>query len=107
MRTLSFKVTGQALSKDAECDFSGIQARSSGYLVASFSFDNDWDELRKAAEFHKSRNDDKAYAVLLGDDNTCFVPDEVTDGKSFYIHVVGRNDKTRIETNKVRVRQEV
>lgn len=111
MRVLEFDVTRQKLTKTKGCSFSHLIAGSSGYLKAKFNFsglDNAWTGCVKAASFWK---DGVEYAILLDNDNCCDIPDEVTDGRSFYISITGLRkgilDDYKIKTNKIKIIQGV
>ena len=77
-------VTGQLL----QCQKKIIIEKSVNYLIASFTFDNDWDGLIKLAQFVR---EDKFLQLVLEDDR-CVVPWEMlqTDG-SFLMTVLGVN----------------
>lgn len=101
MRTLSFTIDGQKLSKNG--DFSNIIRGSKGYLKCEFSFNgNDWDKHKLIAVF---RTKEKECAVLLNPDRTCMVPDEVTDSSSFTLEMVGVSSNKKILTNKELIEQ--
>nr|DAE38515.1 MAG TPA: hypothetical protein [Caudoviricetes sp.] len=98
MRKLMFTVNGQHLRKSG--DFSGIISGSRGYLKCGLQLnDNDWLRAKKVMVF----NDE--YAVLLNGNWECSVPDEVTDGRSFKVQLIGQAGKTRMTTNPVLVEQ--
>jgi hypothetical protein len=87
------------------CDFSGIVAGSVGYLRAKFHFTSrEWARCTKAARFWCG---DKEYAVLLDDDNSCDIPAEALKEDRFHVSVLGAKTGYRIETTKLKVRQEV
>ena len=104
MRTLEFIVKKQKLMKKSGCDFTHIVAGSRDYLRAKFYFSSDWDNCKKAASFWI---DDKEYAVLLDDDDSCVIPFEVLTNRLIEISVTGAKDKGFIPTTKITVRQEV
>lgn len=106
MRILEFNVTKQRLKKKPGCDFSGLVAGSVGYLKATFQFsDDEWSKCTtKIARFWIG---EKEYANLLDSSNTCMIPSEVLVGDRFEVSVVGAAPSYKIETNKLRVRQEV
>lgn len=104
-RTLEFDVDKQRLTRNRECDFSGLVAGSVGYLRAKFKFSfSGWHGCKKAARFWV---DDEEYAVLLDKDDSCTIPSEALVGERFRVSVMGAKPNYRIETNKVKVRQEV
>lgn len=104
MRILEFTVDGQRLKKKSDCDFSGIIAGSVGYLKAKFHFSEDWDKCKKAASFWL---DDKEFAVLLDDDNSCDIDPRALTGEHFKVSVMGVKPDFCINSGKVKVRQEV
>ena len=101
MRTLSFKVNGQKLSKDG--DFSNIIRGSKRYLQCKFCFEgNDWIRHRLIAVFEANGEE---HAVLLRPDKTCLVPDEATDASSIVLTVVGVLGDEIIVTNNELIEQ--
>lgn len=104
-RTLEFNVDGQRLMRRRDCDFSGIVAGSIGYLRAKFNFTlKGWYGCTKAASFWVG---DKEYAVLLDKDDSCMIPSEALIGDRFEVSIMGAKTGYKIETTKVKVRQEV
>lgn len=100
MRVLHFVVDSQTLKKDG--DFSNIVSGSKGYLACEFSLsDRDWSDALKIALF------DNKIPIKMGRDNVCYVPDEVTDGRSFKLRLVGKKGLSIITTNNVLVEQVV
>lgn len=98
MRRLLFAVDGQHLTKHG--DFSGIAAGSKGYLKCLFAATgSDWAGSKKVALF------DETYAVPVSEAGECDVPDEVTDGKSFKLKLIGQKGTMRMSTNAVLVEQ--
>ena len=93
MRYLMFDVQGQKLTKDSACDFEGLVRGSKQYLALSATFDAEWHGFTRVALFNES------YAVALNATNSCNVPDEVTDGDSIHVRIVGVNGAQRIRTN--------
>lgn len=104
-RTLVFNVEQQRLTRNRECDFSGIVAGSVGYLRAKFNFPiKGWHGCTKAASFWIG---DKEYAVLLDKDDSCTIPSAALVKDKFQVSVMGAKTGYKIETNKVKVKQEV
>lgn len=110
MRTLDFVVDRQLMYKHPACDFNNLVAGSVGYLRAKFHFSKEWDECnRKVARFWIG---DREVPVLLDEEGSCNIPPEVLTGKVFKVKVVGAKVEGseaifKIETMKVRVKQEV
>lgn len=104
MRTLEFKVDGQRLKKQSDCDFSGLVAGSIGYLKAKFTFSREWLDCKKAASFWVNEQE---YAVLLEPDDTCIIPADALGGSLFEVSVVGVKPNYKINSTRTKVRQEV
>lgn len=102
MRVLRFIVQGQKIMKDSTCDFTGITAGTSGYLVASFSLDTPWNGCKVAASFYKLSEE---YPVVLNN-GRCKIPAEALDWDYFDVKLTGIKAGYKIVTNKVRVEQE-
>lgn len=97
MRTLTFAVDGQKLTKHG--DFVGITAGSKGYLKCRFELTGDWVKAKKIALFNGE------YPAAVDSFGECLVPDEVTDGRSFKLYLAGQNGKMRMVTNQVLIEQ--
>lgn len=105
MRILRFNVDKQRITKQKDCDFSGIVARSVGYLHAKFYFSEEWKTCdTKIARFWNSGNE---YSVILDTNNECEIPAEALTSEIFRVSVMGVNSSSRIETNKEKIRQGV
>jgi hypothetical protein len=111
MRMLEFDVSRQKITKTRGCDFKHIVAGSRGYLKAKFNFSDEggaWNGCVKAASFWLN---DEEYAVILDESNSCYIPDEVLDGRNFFVSVTGltKNDDSNymIKTNKIKITQGV
>lgn len=102
MRTLKFIITAQAITKDPDCDFTGIVAGTEGYLRAEFSVSGEWAGCRMAAVFSSMR---KEYPQPIKD-GSCVIPAEALEWDNFGVRVVGQRDSYRITTNEVKVKQE-
>lgn len=103
MRRLEFKIEKQRIVKADGCDFSNIIAGTSGYLMAVFSFSDDWNGYVKAAVF-RSGEEDYPVAII---NNACMIPDEALKGDMFEVNIIGQRGTHRIPTNRLRVWQEV
>ena len=106
MRLLEFTVKKQRLIKKATCDFSGLVAGSKGYLYAKFDFPyGDWRVCPiRIASFWIGN---KEYAKLLDENDMCEIPSEVLAGEEFRVYLIGADRDYRIDTNEVRIQQEV
>lgn len=94
-------MNGQELSKDPNCDFSGLVPGSSGYLKAVFVLSGMWNTLAKAAVF-SADNVESAMPITNG---SCVIPDSVLKWKSFSVKLVGKNDQQMLQTNRLVVNQ--
>lgn len=102
MRTLSFNIRSQQITKDPQCNFTGLVAGTRNYLEACFSFSPEWQDCILVASFWRGN---KEYAVRI-QDNKCDIPFEVLTGRAFSVSVTGQRGDYRITTNRVYVRQE-
>lgn len=102
MRTLKFIIAAQAITKDPDCDFSGIVAGTEGYLQAEFSFSEEWAGCRMAAVF-SSLGKEYPRPVIEG---KCVIPAEALGWDYFGVRVVGQRENYRITTDEVKVKQE-
>ena len=102
MRILDFKIKNQRLSKNG--DFSNIVRGTKNYLKCRFELaDADWFGVRKIAVFE---NGGEESAVELERDNTCEVPNEVTDKSYFKLKLVGvKMGKITLISNKILINQ--
>lgn len=103
MRLLKFNIDAQHITKDPDCDFSGLVAGTSGYLKAHFTFSPEWQNCAMAASFWRGG---KEHAAILKD-GECDIPEEALAGSTFRVSVTGLRGDYRITTNRVLVRQEV
>lgn len=104
MRTLRFIVDGQIIKQDSTCDFDGLVPGTANHLVAEFSFSKEWDGYAKVATFWSPLGREYEPA-LLTPDGSCVIPYEALKKKSFKIQIVGKNDTSKLTTNKVEVIQ--
>ena len=102
MRTLSFLVKEQKISKDPKCDFSNIFPDTKGYLQAKFSFGRGWQNCKIAASFWCLG---KEYPVIIEKDGICVIPEKALTWSNFKVSLTGIKDGYRITTNKVIVEQ--
>ena len=102
MRTLKFIIAAQAITKDPDCDFSGIVAGTEGYLRAEFSFSEEWQGCRMAAVFSCMR---KEYPQPIKN-GRCVIPAEALEWDNFGVRVVGQRENYQITTSEIKIRQE-
>ena len=101
MRVLKVNVTGQILKADNKCDFDNIVAGTKHYLIAEFTFDNEWSKYKKVAVFVNGKNE----CPVLIEENKCVIDSQALTSGWFYVYVVGQLQNERINTNQVGVRQ--
>lgn len=90
MRTLKFIVEGQALKPDPNCDFSGLEPGTVGYLKAEFTFSKEWASTPKVVAFY-SRLGNEYPPRALKDGRTCLIPAEALRKRIFKVQVLGKN----------------
>lgn len=104
MRVLKFIIDGLKLTKDSQCDFSGIVPGTKGYLKAEFKFNEDWYNCNKMAVFTVPGSQ-KEVPVRI--ENThCVIPDDVLIRRSFKVRVIGVKPGLRLPTNNLEVKQD-
>lgn len=106
MRVLEFDVSGQRIEKVPTCDYSGLIKGTSGYLVASFQFDEVWKDTVKVAAFYGYKDGSYEQCAVLIQDGICLIPDAATQCKFFKVGAVGQKPGLRLTTNLVTVYQE-
>lgn len=106
MRTIRFRAEGQTLERASAPGNPIIAGSKGGYLRCKFQVDDEWaDEDMMIAAFYGG--DGLEHALVLDDELSCAVPDEVTDFGTWKVALVGVIDTVHIKTNAVAVRQEV
>ena len=104
-RELKFIVSGQKIKKDAECDFSNIVAGTRGYLVASFRFTKEWNDMKKIAVFSALG---EGFSAAINSKGKCYIPDDALVWSTFDVSVIGQDNKRKyVCTDKVSVEQKV
>ena len=93
---IQFTISGQLLIAD---NIPLLADRQQNFLEAQFNFNNEWANTIKTGVFTK---DDETYLALLDENNTCIVPNEITnkDG-TIRVGVFGVHGTKRITTNLV------
>ena len=104
MRTLKFIVDKQSLTKDPDCDFSGLVPGTEGYIEAQFSFSPEWNNCVKVAGFYTPMGQELTPQVLK-DGRSCLIPAEALARNSFKINVLGKRSDIKLTTNKVTISQ--
>lgn len=104
MRTLKFIVDDQIIKQDPSCDFSGLVPGTERYLQAEFSFSSEWNGFTKVAAFYSVLGKEYPPQVLI-DGKSCIIPAEALERRVFKIRVIGKKGESKIQTNKVEVRQ--
>lgn len=103
MRVLKFVVTGQSITVDPTCDTSGLVAGSVGYLHAEFNVDAVWNGCKIAASFWNGVGESAAPVQ----NRMCVIPAKALTEHSFSVSLTGVKPGYRIQTNKVKLFQEV
>ena len=104
MRTLKFIVDNQIIKQDPACDFSNLVPGTEEYLQAEFSFSQEWKGCTKVAAFWSMLG--KEYpAQVIKDGGTCMIPSEALKRRAFKIQVLGKNNQTKLTTNKLQINQ--
>ena len=101
MKTLTFVVSGQKLSKKPSILFSRLVAGSSNFYDVEFEFSSEWSNLMKVAKF--TGNSKEEYIPLIN--NICKIPEKISKLREFNISIVGVNDDVQIATNTVTIKQ--
>lgn len=104
MKILRFIVENQIIKKDPSCDFSNLVPGTKGYMVAEFSFSDEWDGMTKVVGFYSPLGREYPPRVLA-DGKTCVIPFEALEKRIFKVQVVGKKGDSRLKTNKVVVYQ--
>ena len=104
IRTLKFIVNGQIIEKDPNCDFSNLIPGTEQYLKLEFLFSPEWNGYDKVVQFKRFKQE-FAPQVLV-DGKSCLIPVDAAKQKMFNIKVLGRKDKTKLNTNSVLVVQD-
>lgn len=101
MRDLRFKVKGQTIEKDPNCDFSGIAKGTDNWLNLVFSFNYEWTGMARAVTM-RSSDGVEVNRLING---KVAVPLEITQGEFFNISVYGKKENQLIATNKIFIDQ--
>lgn len=105
MRTLRFKVNGQILSLDSECDATGLVPGTESYLKAEFEFSKEWNGYVKVASFSSALGEEFE-PQMLRDGMSCTIPSEALNRRKFKIMVMGKKGNSKLVTNKLEIKQE-
>lgn len=99
-------ITCQINSQSLVTVYDEVVSDSVEYLIASFTFSDDWDGYSRTVIFSNDSNN-KVLIVTLTDgdslylgNNRCYVPHEVIESPGFSISVFGIKDKSVITTDK-------
>ena len=104
MRILKFKVIGQKIYRDSNCDFRGIAAGTENYLKCEFSFSTEWSGAVKVCDF--SNNETKSSPVKIIN-NVCAIPSNVLTEREFRFYIAGKRGDSKLTTEQATVQQEV
>lgn len=92
------------MKKDPSCDFTGLYPGTDGYIKAEFSFSNDWIGTVRVAKFCSVLGWEYTPSILENG-KTCLIPAEALKKKSFTIQIIGQDDKKKLTTNKITIKQ--
>ena len=104
MITLKFKVNGQSITLDPECDVNNLIPGTNGYVQAKFTFSKAWDRCVKVAAFYSNLGTEYPPQVLKSGE-VCDIPSEALKKSIFKVKVFGKKNDYAICTNKVTVHQ--
>ena len=103
MISLTFEVNKQILKKSN--DFPKVIRGSKGILECQFIFGDEWANYAVSAIFQDSTRSVVEMVTVI--DSTCKIPDSVTDGKYFFIKLIGaKSTEQYTYTNTIIVDQE-
>lgn len=105
MRTLIFNVNRQNITKDPNCDFTGLVPGTEGYLKAEFNFSSEWNAFTKVAEFWTTSGKELTPQVLENG-RYCVMPEDALKKKRFLVRVVGKCGDMVLVTDKEIVEQD-
>jgi hypothetical protein len=105
MRTLKFIIEGQTIFLDPNCDFSGLEPGTNGYLIAEFTFSKDWDRCTKVAAFFSNLGTEYEPQIINERTYSCHIPAEALSKSIFKVQVIGQRNGYKLCTNKVKVYQ--
>lgn len=103
MKTLKFKVEGQTITLDPECNAEKLVPGSEGYVLAEFEFSKEWNNYAKVAAFYSNLGREFEPQILK-EGKLCVIPSEALKLSIFKVKIFGKKDDT-ICTNKVIVHQ--
>ena len=104
MKTLKFKVDGQNITLNPECNAERLVPGSEGYVLAEFEFSKEWDNCAKVAAFYSNLGREFEPQVLK-EGKLCIIPLEALRMSIFKVKVFGKKEDYSICTNKVIVYQ--
>lgn len=104
MKTLKFKVEGQTITLDPECDAEKLVPGSEGYVLAEFEFSKEWNNCVKVAAFYSNLGREFEPQILK-EGTSCIIPVQALCMSIFKVKVFGKKENYTICTNKVIVQQ--
>lgn len=104
MKTLKFNVNGQTITLDPESGAEKLVPGSKAYVMAEFTFSEEWDKCSKVVAFYSNLGREFEPQVLK-DGKLCVIPLEATNMSIFKVKVFGKREDFVIGTNKVVVHQ--
>ena len=104
MRTLEFIVNNKSIIRDPDCDFSGLFPGTEKFIMAHFSFSDEWKNSIKVAAFWSILGAEYEPQELK-DGKSCMIPVEALARPAFKVQILGKKGRSIISTNKLTVYQ--
>jgi hypothetical protein len=102
MRTLKFIVSGENITQDPSCDFSGLFPGKED-IRAEFSFSDSWEDALKVAGFFSILGNE--YEPQVIENNACMIPTEALKYPAFKMQLFGDNGYFYISTKEITIYQ--
>lgn len=104
MKILTFRVEGQNIVLDPQCNAEALVPGSEGYVLAEFTFSEEWGNCTKVAGFYSNLGREFEPQILK-DGKLCIIPLDALQMSVFKVKVYGKSADRTICTNKVLVHQ--
>ena len=99
MKNLKFNVSGDKITPDPTCDFSGLYPRMTEPVRLEFSFSPEWEGGVKVAAFWSVMGREYPPRVIE-DDMSCIVPPEALQNEIFKVQILGKHNGKKTSTFK-------
>ena len=99
MKNLKFNVSGDRITPDPKCDFSGLYPRMTEPVRLEFSFSPEWKNMVKVAAFWSAMGREYSPRVIK-DDLSCIVPTEALQNEVFRVQILGKQNGKKTSTSK-------